>query len=93
MRRRGVELAQMLGGGIALGSDLVQPGSLRSGYILLDPEVLHDCDNRGLQFTHAVLERCDPLIVGHWWSSVPFAPLALAPMAQLDYRPSSITAA
>jgi hypothetical protein len=32
--------------------------------------VVHDCNHRGLQLTHAVLEFGDPLIVGHWHASI-----------------------
>lgn len=54
MRRRAVELEQAGVGGLALGSDLLQSCPLRSGYMILDPEMAHDRNHRGLQLTHAV---------------------------------------
>lgn len=64
-RWRAVQLKQAVAGDLATDPDLVKAGALRSGELILDPEMPHDHDDRGLQFMNAVLESRDPPIVGH----------------------------
>ena len=43
-----VQLKQAGAGDLAFDPDLVESGSLHGGHLILDPEMAHDHDHRGL---------------------------------------------